>query len=172
MARDPARSGGRGGVRGRQDEGRAQDDRLFERNERLGIGYLAGGDAAGSTPLVMLHGIGSNARSFVPLMRALRGRRALIAWDAPGYGGSDAAARANGPTRATTRARCAAFSTVLRIERIDLLGHSLGALIAGRFRDPLRGARRPALSRLAGARLRHQAGRTAGQAGGEPARRR
>src|SRR6202011_101278 len=51
-----------------------------------GLSYLArdGGDG---TPIVLLHGIGSNAQSFAPLMQALD--RPALAWDAPGYGASE-----------------------------------------------------------------------------------
>ena len=33
-----------------------------------------------------LHGIGSNAQSFAPLMQAFAGEHPTLAWDAPGYG--------------------------------------------------------------------------------------
>ena len=36
------------------------------------------------TPLVLLHGIGSNAQSFVPLVAALPQDRPVVVWDAPG----------------------------------------------------------------------------------------
>ena len=52
-----------------------------------GFSYLARDGGAG-TPIVLLHGIGSNAQSFVPLMQALDGRYPTLAWDAPGYGDS------------------------------------------------------------------------------------
>ena len=38
-----------------------------------GLSYLAREGGAG-TPIVLLHGIGSNAQSFVPLMQAFEGR--------------------------------------------------------------------------------------------------
>jgi len=52
-----------------------------------GLCYLArdGGDGP---PVVLLHGIGSNAQSFAPLMEAFDPRSRMIAWDAPGYGDS------------------------------------------------------------------------------------
>ena len=39
-------------------------------------------------PLVLLHGIGSGARSWRQQVASLSGRHRVIAWDAPGYGGS------------------------------------------------------------------------------------
>ena len=55
------------------------------RRMAAGLSYLAR-DGAG-IPIVLLHGIGSNAQSFEPLMRALD--RPALAWDAPGYGASE-----------------------------------------------------------------------------------
>ena len=58
------------------------------------------------TPVVLLHGIGSNAQSFVPLMRGARSAlHRVLAWDAPGYGDSTAACRSNGRMPPTTRRR-------------------------------------------------------------------
>ena len=42
------------------------------------------------TPLVLLHGIGSAARSFSAQLDGLASRWRVIAWDAPGYGQSEA----------------------------------------------------------------------------------
>jgi len=39
--------------------------------------------------IVLLHGIGSNAASFTPLLAHLPKALRVIAWNAPGYGGSD-----------------------------------------------------------------------------------
>ncbi|MBE2997927.1 alpha/beta fold hydrolase [Nocardiopsis sp. HNM0947] len=44
-------------------------------------------DAPGGT-LLCLHGIGGDARSFLPQLRSLAGPHRVVAWDAPGYGGS------------------------------------------------------------------------------------
>ena len=52
---------------------------------------LPGARRGAGTPVVLLHGIGSNARSFVPLIEALDPRFSVLAWDAPGYGDSHAA---------------------------------------------------------------------------------
>ena len=40
------------------------------------------------TPMVLLHGIGSQAESFRPLIDGLETPRPILAWDMPGYGGS------------------------------------------------------------------------------------
>ena len=45
---------------------------------------------AGSGPALMLmHGLGGNARTWERQLDALSASRRVIAWDAPGYGGSD-----------------------------------------------------------------------------------
>ena len=80
---------------------------------RAGIGHLRGGmtrspgasrrieaggsvftygEAGAGTPLVLLHGIGSAARAFDDQLAGLSDRLHVIAWDAPGYGGSTALA--------------------------------------------------------------------------------
>jgi pimeloyl-ACP methyl ester carboxylesterase len=96
-----------------------------------GLSYLACGDDGGM-PIVLLHGIGSNAQSFVPLMRAFEGGRWLLAWDAPGYGGSQPLAR-DWPDASDYATALNRLLTHLDMPRCILVGHSLGALIAARF---------------------------------------
>ncbi len=82
--------------------------------------------------LVMLHGIGSDATSFDLLARHLGPDANLVAWNAPGYGGSEPL---SGKTPlAGDYAR--ALSTLvdgLDLHPFTLLGHSLGTLIATEF---------------------------------------
>jgi pimeloyl-ACP methyl ester carboxylesterase len=96
-----------------------------------GFSYVAcdGGEDA---LVVLLHGIGSNAHSFVPLMQALAGRCPSLAWDAPGYGESQPLAPA-WPDASDYAAALGRLLARLGISRCVLAGHSLGALIAGRF---------------------------------------
>ncbi len=103
----------------------------IEQRSDAGISYFAC-DGGEGVPVVLLHGIGSNAQSFVPLMQALAGRRPSVAWDAPGYGDSQPLALAwpDASDYATALSRLVAR---LGISRCVLVGHSLGALIAGRF---------------------------------------
>jgi pimeloyl-ACP methyl ester carboxylesterase len=94
-----------------------------------GLSYLE--RAGGGAPIVLLHGIGSNARSFVPMIEALNVPRRVLAWDAPGYGESrplpvewpDATDYAMALNRLLAR---------LGITRCVLVGHSLGTLVAAR----------------------------------------
>ncbi|WP_434665829.1 alpha/beta fold hydrolase [Paraburkholderia sp. A3BS-1L] len=87
-------------------------------------------------PLVLLHGIGSGAASWVQQFEALgesqdRPRR-VLAWDAPGYGASTPVANAS-PVAADYARVLADWLDTLGIERCVLVGHSLGAIIAGAF---------------------------------------
>jgi pimeloyl-ACP methyl ester carboxylesterase len=89
--------------------------------------------AAGAGPaLCLLHGIGSQSGSWVPQLDALAARDRVIAWDAPGYGGSDVLPAA-APVAADYAATLAALWDALGIERALVVASSLGALIAGAF---------------------------------------
>jgi pimeloyl-ACP methyl ester carboxylesterase len=103
---------------------------LVERSA-AGLSYLAG-EAGGSLPVVLLHGIGSNAQSFAPLMQALDGRHATLAWNAPGYGASQPLA-IEWPDASDYAAALNRLLVQLDITRCVLVGHSLGCLIAARF---------------------------------------
>ncbi|WP_048645922.1 alpha/beta fold hydrolase [Nitratireductor soli] len=86
----------------------------------------------GGPALVMLHGVGSNAASFVPLLPHLpRGWR-VIAWNAPGYGGS-APLDVEWPLASDYAGALKAFLDRLGLDRVLLAGHSLGCLMAASF---------------------------------------
>jgi pimeloyl-ACP methyl ester carboxylesterase len=104
----------------------------IERHTSNGISYLASGLSRRERPLVLVHGIGSNASSFTPLMRRLGGTRPLIAWDAPGYGGSEPLA-SDWPLAGDYANALAGLLDRLGMTKVDLVGHSLGALMAGRL---------------------------------------
>ncbi|AOK56599.1 alpha/beta hydrolase [Burkholderia stagnalis] len=103
------------------------------------IGYReAGAQHAGHTlagrahPVVLLHGIGSGAASWVRQLDALGASRRVLAWDAPGYGASTPV-RGASPVAADYAAALGAWLDALGIERCVLVGHSLGAIVAGGF---------------------------------------
>jgi pimeloyl-ACP methyl ester carboxylesterase len=100
-------------------------------NSPTGLCYLAreGGDGL---PLVLLHGIGSNAQSFEPLMQAFDARSPMLAWDAPGYGGSQPLF-VDWPDASDYAAALSRLLAWLGTSRCILVGHSLGCLIAARF---------------------------------------
>jgi pimeloyl-ACP methyl ester carboxylesterase len=82
-------------------------------------------------PLVCLHGIGSNSRAWAGQFAHARGRR-MIAWNAPGYAGSDALP-AEAPAPQDYAAALAGLLDRLGIDRFVLVGQSLGAIIAAAF---------------------------------------
>ncbi len=84
------------------------------------------------TPLVLLHGVGSAARSWTLQVDALSSRLRVIAWDAPGYGSSTALAPAE-PSAEDYAASLQEFLTALRVDRFHLVGHSLGSVMAARY---------------------------------------
>lgn len=82
--------------------------------------------------LVLLHGIGSDAVSWAPMIEALPARLDVIAWWAPGYGESAPVAPER-PAPADYAARLLALLDAMGRDRVVLAGHSLGALFAGAF---------------------------------------
>ena len=83
-------------------------------------------------PVLLLHGIGSGSASWEAQLDALAGRYRAVAWDAPGYGGSDPLPGDTPPSGAYGDA-VADLLDGLGIERVNLVGHSLGGLIAASF---------------------------------------
>ncbi|GLU41609.1 alpha/beta fold hydrolase [Pseudomonas sp. NBRC 100443] len=101
--------------------------RLVRRGEVVSAWREAG--AADAPALVLLHGIGSGAASWLPLAQCLKARARLIAWDAPGYGESTPLAEA-APRAEAYMQRLRELLDALDVQRCVLLGHSLGALTA------------------------------------------
>jgi len=83
-------------------------------------------------PLVLLHGIGSGSASWEAQLDGLAGRYRAIAWDAPGYGGSDPLP-GDSPLCSAYGDAVADLLDGLGLARVHLLGHSLGGLIAASF---------------------------------------
>jgi pimeloyl-ACP methyl ester carboxylesterase len=84
------------------------------------------------TPLVLLHGVGSAARSWNHQLDALSGRLRVIAWDAPGYGSSTALSPA-APDAGDYAAALHDFVGALGLDRFHLVGHSLGCVMGARY---------------------------------------
>jgi pimeloyl-ACP methyl ester carboxylesterase len=97
-----------------------------------GIGFRRRAAPGTGLPLVLLHGIGSNAKSFEPLMAALPASVDAVAWNAPGYAGSQSLPSAS-PLPSDYAASLARLLDALALTRVVLLGHSLGALFAAAF---------------------------------------
>lgn len=101
-----------------------------------GARYTWRATAGGSgTPLVLLHGIGSNARAWAGQFSdraGFAGHRPIMAWNAPGYGGSTPLA-ASWPTADDYASSLEKLVDHLGFERFVLVGQSLGAIMATRF---------------------------------------
>lgn len=102
-------------------------------SERLaaGIDYLERPARGGGT-LLLLHGVGSNAATFAPLLPLLPTELRVIAWNAPGYGRSPRLAP-DWPVAADYAAALARFLDMIGLERVTLVGHSLGCLTGAAF---------------------------------------
>jgi len=96
------------------------------------LSYREACETSDASPLVLLHGIGSGAASWVQQFEALSASRRVLAWDAPGYGESTAVPAAS-PAATDYANVLYEWLEKLGIERCVLVGHSLGAIIAGSF---------------------------------------
>lgn len=82
--------------------------------------------------LVLLHGIGSGSQSWRGQFAGLSNAYRVIAWDAPGYGGSEALSD-EAPPASRYSGSLAGLLDVIGIARAHLVGHSLGAMMAASF---------------------------------------
>jgi pimeloyl-ACP methyl ester carboxylesterase len=96
------------------------------------LAYVSMGDPAGA-PVVLIHGYTDNARDWVPLVPYLSPRFRLILVDIRGHG------RSSKPECCYTRLDFAydikLLLDALGVQRADLVGHSLGSLIAQTFAE-------------------------------------
>ena len=83
--------------------------------------------AAGSDPIIGVHGLGVSTRHLRPLLEALARHRGVVAPDLPGFGGSDRPARALGVEALT--AFVDAWLDAVGLGRAPLWGNSLGCQI-------------------------------------------
>lgn len=101
-------------------------------NENADVEYLRRPARNNGDVVILLHGVGSNAHSFEPLIKTLSPDLDIIAWNAPGYGNS----RRLIPEYPTPRDYAVVLKALLdslRLSKVTLVGHSLGALFAGSF---------------------------------------
>jgi pimeloyl-ACP methyl ester carboxylesterase len=96
------------------------------------LAYLTMGDPAG-TPVVLIHGYTDSARDWVPLIPWLSPHLKLILVDLRGHG------RSGKPDCCYTRIDFAydikLLLDALHIERADIVGHSLGSIVAQTFAE-------------------------------------
>ncbi|OAN56540.1 alpha/beta fold hydrolase [Sphingobium sp. TCM1] len=83
-------------------------------------------------PLVLLHGIGSNARAWAGQFAGFSQERRVVAWNAPGYAGSDPLSNF-WPLSSDYADALGALLDHLAIKRCVLVGQSLGAVMATAF---------------------------------------
>jgi pimeloyl-ACP methyl ester carboxylesterase len=82
-----------------------------------------------ATPLFLLHGVGTNARLWAGQFAAFGGERRVIAWNAPGYGGSDPVAPQS-PLPGDYGRAALALLDHLEIRSCIVVGQSLGSIMA------------------------------------------
>ena len=105
---------------------------VTDRSVEIGESIVTYREAGAGPALVLLHGIGSAARTFDDQLVALSNGLRVVAWDAPGYGGSTCLAN-EWPVPADYAAALDGFLDATGIRSCHLLGHSLGALMAASF---------------------------------------
>jgi pyruvate dehydrogenase E2 component (dihydrolipoamide acetyltransferase) len=93
--------------------------------------YLDLGTGAGA-PVVFIHGFGADLNTWMFNQPALADRHRTIALDLPGHGGSGKAV-GDRPGASAFAADLHELLAALGIERVHLVGHSMGGAIACRF---------------------------------------
>ncbi len=96
--------------------------------DRRRIAYQSAGTGP---PVLLLHGIGGNALQWRTQLDGLACDFTLIAWDTPGYGGSD---DPDGDWRMPDYAKVLAkLLDHLKLDRVHLIGQSWGGVLAQEF---------------------------------------
>lgn len=90
-----------------------------------GIEYRLAG--VGARLVLCLHGIGGGADSFAPQLGGLAHLGRIAAWNMPGYGGSARPEHYSFPALARA---ALGLADALGAARVDLVGHSIGGMIA------------------------------------------
>src|ERR1044071_2529329 len=91
------------------------------------LGYEEAG-AGGATPIVFLHGVGSDKSAWRPQLRYFGRERRSLAFDYPGYGDSDPAPE--GTTRDDYAAAILSAMHALGVTSAHVCGLSLGGVVA------------------------------------------
>jgi 3-oxoadipate enol-lactonase len=93
----------------------------------IALGYEDEG-VGGATPIVFLHGVGSDKSVWRPQLGHFKDERRAVAFDYPGYGDSDSAP--DGTTRDDYATTILAAMAQLGIQRAHVCGLSLGGIVA------------------------------------------
>ena len=91
------------------------------------IGFAESGDGT-RTPIIFLHGVGSNKNAWRPQLEHFAGERRAVAFDYPGYGESDPAPE--GASRDDFATAILEAMRALEIPRAHVCGLSLGGVVA------------------------------------------
>ncbi|WP_349358679.1 alpha/beta hydrolase [Stappia sp.] len=86
--------------------------------------------SGGTHPVVLLHGIGAGAEMFAPQIADLGRDFDAIGWNMPGYGGTELGSEMTFDGLVDALAR---FLDREGLEAVDLLGHSIGGMLAQAF---------------------------------------
>jgi pimeloyl-ACP methyl ester carboxylesterase len=89
---------------------------------------LAWRETGRGDPLVLVHGIGGYSGSWARQFEACAGGFRVIAWDAPGYGGSTGFSDPH-PRAEDYSSALASLLDALRVQSPHLVGHSLGSIM-------------------------------------------
>jgi pimeloyl-ACP methyl ester carboxylesterase len=103
-----------------------------------GFYYFDSFTGGGAETVLLVHGNGDEADTWRHVFTSLAARYRVVALDLPGFGRSEA--RGDGSVQTLARA-LEDFLDALRVERVHLVGSSLGAVVAAIFvaRHPARG---------------------------------
>ncbi|HYX46571.1 MAG TPA: alpha/beta fold hydrolase [Sphingomicrobium sp.] len=96
-------------------------------NNGYGIGFEEAG-SGDSTPIVFLHGVGSDKSVWRPQLEHFGATRRAVAFDYPGYGDSDPAPA--GTTRDDYASAIISAMHELKMDRAHICGLSLGGVVA------------------------------------------
>jgi pimeloyl-ACP methyl ester carboxylesterase len=108
------------------------DERFPARGIAADDGVISWRECGRGPVVVLLHGIGSGAPSWLPCALALERDARVIAWNAPGYGASTSLGN-KAPAAADYASALRQLLDGLEVERCVLVGHSLGAMMAAAY---------------------------------------
>jgi pimeloyl-ACP methyl ester carboxylesterase len=107
-----------------------QSVRLARQGVATSSGTVTAITKGSGSPLLLLHGVGGNAAGWSKQLDAFSTRFRTIAWDAPGYGGSDPFSWEQ-PVVEDYAAAVIEVLDAVGVVRADVVAHSMGGLIAG-----------------------------------------
>ena len=111
---------------------RLLDAGFAERSVSVGDAMVSYRQCGSGPVIVLLHGIGSGAASWLHCGMELGREAQVVAWNAPGYGNSTGLPMAQ-PSAADYAVRLEQFLAALGIQECLLVGHSLGAMMAAAY---------------------------------------